>query len=85
MYKLYFVVKDNDGKYDLDDTLGLILDPTVIDETTASSLSALPTSISSGGGGGGGCFIQSLLAKDAGITIGSFRKKLMNWLAQYNN
>ena len=84
MYKLYFVVQDNDGKYDLDDTLGSILDPTVIGESTAASVSGLPTSVSSGGGGGGGCFIQSLIGEGTGHAMGSIRKKLMNWLARDN-
>lgn len=60
-YHLYFVVQDNDGKYDLDDTLGLILDPTVIGDNTNASIAGGDVSSTGGGGGGGGCFIQSIL------------------------
>lgn len=60
-YVLYFVVQDNDGEFDLDDTEGRILDPTVIGEFSGSSDSA-GSSISSGGsGGGGGCFISVIM------------------------
>ena len=59
-YLLYFVVQDNDGKYDLDDTPGLILDPTVIGDNTDASIASGDVS-SNGGGGGGGCFIHSLI------------------------
>jgi hypothetical protein len=56
-YALYFVVQDNDGEFDLDDTAGRILDPTVIGEYSGSTIPAGD----SGGGGGGGCFISSIL------------------------
>jgi hypothetical protein len=37
-YVVYFVVKDNDAKYDLDDTPGIILDPTVIGDSSSASV-----------------------------------------------
>ena len=57
-YILYFVVQDNDGQYDLDDTEGRILDPTVIGEYSGTS-STKDDSAGGGGGGGGGCFIAA--------------------------
>jgi hypothetical protein len=51
-YVIYFVVRDNDGVYDLDDTEGRILDPTVIGEYSG-------TSSTNSGGGGDGCFIAT--------------------------
>ncbi|MFO7716906.1 hypothetical protein [Desulfosarcina sp.] len=60
-YHLYFVVQDNDGKYDLDDTPGLILDPTVIGDNTDAFIASGDVGSNSGKGGGGGCFIHSLI------------------------
>jgi hypothetical protein len=54
-YVLYFVVQDNDGQYDLDNTEGKILDPTVIGEYSGTS----STTVASDSGGGGGCFIAT--------------------------
>ncbi len=60
-YVLYFVVQDNDGNLDLDDTEGMILDPTVIGEYSGSNDSGDDSG--GGGGGGSGCFINSLRFK----------------------
>ena len=56
-YVLYFVVQDNDGEFDLDNTEGRILDPTVIGEYSGSDAVVNDTNAGSSGGGGGGCFI----------------------------
>lgn len=56
------MVQDNDGEFDLDETAGRILDPTVIGEYsgTDAMVNDLSTSGGDGGGGGGGCFISTI-------------------------
>ena len=56
-YALYFVVQDNDGEYDLDDTQGVIFDPTVIGAASTADGTA-ETSTASASSGGGGCFLS---------------------------
>ena len=51
------MVQDNDGVFDLDNTEGRILDPTVIGEYSGSDAVVNDTNAGSSGGGGGGCFI----------------------------
>ena len=77
-YCLYFVVKDNDGKYDLDDTLGVILDPTVIGDSTAASIIGEESS-SGGGSSGGSCFIQSMAWQSHDDAEGSIYDKFKKW------
>ena len=60
-YVLYFVVQDNDGQFDLDETAGRILDPTVIGEYSGATDSADADGSSDGGSGGGGCFLSSIV------------------------
>ena len=83
-YLVYFVVQDNDGKYDMDDRPGIILDPTVVGDSSSAELT--PTNLTdnsaSGGGGGGGCFIQSLVDQCSKDWKGSILQKLRHLFNQ---